>query len=317
MDVRLQLGRHGRISILTSVMLAAAVPGIATAIAAVTAVPPAHAPSPAAQLKGQPTVAQILEKNVAARGGLEAWRKIQTLAWMGHMESVNATMPRIAFVLQEQRPNKTRFELDAMNHKTMRVFDGERGWKLGTSREGGPEAQPFTAQEVKFAQTAQVIDGPLIDHDAKGNEVSLEGVDSVEGHKAYRLKVRGRSGEPELVWIDAQTFLELRYDRISYNSFGLPGYVSVLYRNYNNVEGLLFPMILEIGAGSGKVPDRMIIEKIALNPPLEANTFDKPGRRPHQARGGQPAPPGVVPSALPIPPETPSESAPPPESQPR
>jgi hypothetical protein len=234
------------------------------------------------------------------------------------MESVNAEMPRIAFVLQEQRPNKTRFELDAMNHKTMRVFDGEQGWKLGTSREGGAEAQPFTAQEVKFAQTAQVIDGPLIDHEAKGNEVSLEGVDSVEGHKAYRLKVHSRLGEPELVWIDAQTFLELRYDRISYNSFGLPGYVSVLYRNYNDVEGLLFPMVLEIGAGSGKVPDRMIIEKISLNPPLAANTFDKPGRRPHQgAPRVQPAPPGVAPSILPSSSETPSASAPASESRPR
>ena len=45
----------------------------------------------------------------------------------------------------------------------------------------------------------------------------------------------------------------------------------------------MFAMILEIGAGSGKVPDRMVIEKISLNPPLEANTFDKPGPHPHKA----------------------------------
>ncbi len=29
------------------------------------------------------TAAQIVEKNVAARGGLDAWRKIQTMAWVG------------------------------------------------------------------------------------------------------------------------------------------------------------------------------------------------------------------------------------------
>jgi len=27
------------------------------------------------------TAAQIVEKNAAARGGLEAWRKIQTMSW--------------------------------------------------------------------------------------------------------------------------------------------------------------------------------------------------------------------------------------------
>src|ERR1700676_4392612 len=101
-----QVRRRGRLSVLTSIILAAAIPGIATAVAAVGAATPAHAPSAAAQLPGRLTATQILDRNVAARGGLEAWRKIQTLAWMGHMESVNATMPRIAFVLQEQRPNK-------------------------------------------------------------------------------------------------------------------------------------------------------------------------------------------------------------------
>src|ERR1700730_13192786 len=33
------------------------------------------------------TAAQIIEKNAAARGGVDAWSKIQTMAWAGHVES--------------------------------------------------------------------------------------------------------------------------------------------------------------------------------------------------------------------------------------
>src|SRR5437016_876698 len=37
---------------------------------------------------------QILEKHGAARGGLEAWRKIRTMGWIGHLQS--ATSAEIA-----------------------------------------------------------------------------------------------------------------------------------------------------------------------------------------------------------------------------
>ena len=223
------------------------------------------------------TAQQIAEKNVAARGGLEAWRKIQTMAWVGHMESQNAPMPNMPFMLQQKRPNKTRFEMNAMSQRTLRVFDGAQGWKTKANPNGNLDLQAYTIQELKFAREEQTIDGPLIDYAAKGNSVALEGVEDIEGHQAYRISVRLASGEQQKVWIDAHTFLDLRYDRISFSAAGKPGIVSVFYRNYQTVEGLQMPFTLEIGVGSGKPSDKMVIEKIALNPPLDDHVFAKPG----------------------------------------
>src|ERR1700757_5196372 len=53
------------------------------------------------------TAEQIVQKNVDARGGLEAWRKIQTMVWVGHMERAGGPMASMSFVLQQKRPNKT------------------------------------------------------------------------------------------------------------------------------------------------------------------------------------------------------------------
>src|SRR3979490_1819245 len=57
-------------------------------------------PAPAPEL----TAEQIVEKNVAARGGLEGWRKIQTMIWLGHMERAGGPMASLPFQCQQKRP---------------------------------------------------------------------------------------------------------------------------------------------------------------------------------------------------------------------
>ncbi len=225
----------------------------------------------------QPTAAQIVAKNVAARGGAPAWRKIQTMVWVGHMEVATGPEPRLAFVLEQKRPNHTLFEVTSLSQKTQRVFDGEHGWKVRPNRDGAADAQPYSPQEIEFAKEGQGIDGPLIDYQAKGIAVELVGVESVEGREAYRLTVRLPSGSHHDVWIDAQNFLDLKYDRTSYSATGVPGIVSVFYRHYKSVEGLQIPSVLEISNATAKVPDKMVIDKIALNPPLDDEAFAKPG----------------------------------------
>jgi hypothetical protein len=255
----------------------------------------AKEPGHAAKLSAE----QIVARNVAARGGLEAWRKIKTMVWVGHMESADPNTLGVRFVLEQKRPNKTRFEVAAPAQKTLRVFDGAHGWKVRPDRQGGVTAEPYSPQDLKFAKEAQGIDGPLIDYRAKGIAVQVAGVEQVEGRKAYRLTVQLPSGDHHDVWIDAETFLDIKYDRTSYSKAGAPGIVSVFYRHYKSVEGLQIPSVLEIGVGSGKVPDKMVIENIALNQPLDDEVFAKPGisRRHRMATSD----PNAVPGSRPVP----------------
>jgi hypothetical protein len=222
------------------------------------------------------TVEQIIDKNVAARGGLDRWRNVQSMVWAGHMESADPTVPQLAFVLEQKRPNKERFELSQMGRKTVRLFDGTRGWKIKPNRDGSLDAQPYTPQDLDFARTAPGIDGPLVDYKVKGIAVELAAVEKLEGRKAYRLHVKQASGEGHDVWIDAKTFLEMKYDRVTYRPTGELAVVSVTYRNYQTVDGLQVPGTLEIGGGPSTPLARMVIEKIAFNAPLDDKLFSKP-----------------------------------------
>ncbi|MGF6781366.1 hypothetical protein [Paraburkholderia sp. GAS334] len=224
---------------------------------------------------------QIVEKNVAARGGLDAWRKVQTMAWVGHVNSANDPARDLPFVLALKRPNKTRFEITVLNQKALRVFDGREGWKVNPSGMGSGNMRPYTMDELKSARDEQVIDGPLIDHDAKGVSITLDGIDKVDGHDAYRLAAKLPSGVIRHVWVDAQTFLDVKYDREARGAHG-PVTVEVSYSNYTNVDGLQIPLVIESGAAASGKRDKLSIDKVSLNPPLDDVIFAKPasqGRR--------------------------------------
>jgi hypothetical protein len=246
-------------------MMRAASIAIATALAAGTL--------GAGCASAPPSAEEIVARNVAARGGLEAWRKVETMVWVGHIESAHAAVPDLQFALEQKRPNKTRLELHAMGQGSIRIFDGVHGWRARPSR-GRPELQSYTPEELKFAQTSPGLDGPLIDHAAKGNSVSLVSLDDLEGRKAYHLKVDLAKGGDEDVWVDAKTYLDMRYDRTAEEPGGARRRVSVTYGDYRTVDGLKIPFLVETAGGA--YADKMRIDTAVVNPPLDDSTFEKP-----------------------------------------
>jgi hypothetical protein len=229
---------------------------------------------------------QIVDRSVEVRGGLQAWRNIATIIWVGHLESERSPVPSLPFQLEEKRPGKSRFEITEPSQRSLRVLNGVGGWKMKLGPDGRPEVRQLTVQEVNFARTASGFEGPLIDFRAKGSKVELEGSEELDGRKSYRIGVSLATGDHQTVWIDAKSFLESRFDRTTYSSTGSTGVVTLRYRDYKEIEGMALPSVIEIsGAAAGK-PDRMVIEKVALNPPIDDREFegldDPRGRAPAQ-----------------------------------
>ena len=259
------IGRIATLALAVSVV----VPSLSvTALAAESGTPPA------------PDLARILERSAAARGGLESWRKVRTMVWTGHVERADGSGPRLPFMFQQKRPNLTRFEVAIDRATSMRVFDGRQGWKLRPSASGKPELQPYGDAEVRAARDPLVIDGPVLDAAAKGVQLTLDGVDEVEGRKAYRLTAKLPSGTAQRVWIDAESFLEVKYDRPAHDPAGRPTTVAVYLRNYQTYEGLQIPFSIETGTpGGGPIVDRLVIDRIAINANLPDGMFARPGLR--------------------------------------
>jgi len=261
---------------------------VAAAIAALSCSRPG-APAPAVKSAPQEvprlSLEQVLERNVAARGGLEAWRAIQTMTWTGQVRIPGESAPPMPFVMALQRPNKTHFEIASADKRFTRVFNGSTGWRLRPGGNGQPELKVLSKEEAAFSRDEFVIDGPLIDHAAKGVAVKLAGLDEIEGRKAYLLEVRLPAGASRRIWVDAETFLDVRCDRPSTSPLTTGAPVSVYYRDFRPVNGLVIPHVIETRPGTGPGGTQVLaIESIAVNPPMPMQTFARPAM-PMQRRG--------------------------------
>jgi len=255
------------------------------------------------------SAAEIVNKNIAARGGLQAWRAVQSISIEGKLGAggnqrarlpepmpgkkmrAMPTDPRpkeevqLPFVMEMQRPRKERFELLFSGKKALQVYDGDNGWKLRPYL-NRMEIEPFTVDELKASSMQPELDGYLVDYVSKGTQVALDGMEKVEDRENYKLKLTLRNGQDLHVWIDAQTYLETKIEGAPRRLDGVAHPVEIYYRDYRTVDGLRIPFVLEthvVPAGDRGhstlppfPPEKIAIDKVVVNPKLDASLFMKP-----------------------------------------
>lgn len=221
------------------------------------------------------SAAQIVDRNVSARGGLQAWRPVQTMSYSSKLEAGGKQNVQLPFVIERKRPRRTRVEIEFANDKAVQVYDGENGWKLRPFL-GRREVEPFSADELKAASIESDLDGPLVDYARKDTQVALERVEKVEGNDAYKLKLMMEGGEVRHVWVDSQTFLEVKIEGVPRRMDGKMRSAKIYYRDYRNVNGLMVPYVLETTVQGVKQSHKMTIENVAVNLKLDDSLFLAP-----------------------------------------
>ena len=272
------------------------------------------------------TAAQMIERNVVARGGLQAWRTIQSMSVTGKLDagagdsiersdriargglgaSAMRAMPeapagapkatgpqqiQLPFTLELKRPNKSRLEIVFAGKTALQVYDGKNGWKVRPFL-NRDEVEPFTTDEAKSEARKGGMEGPLIDYAAKGTKVEFVAVEPVEGHDAYKLKLTLSNGDVQYVWLDTQNFLDVKVQGIPRRMDGQMRDVWVYQRDFRTVQGVLIPFVYETAIDAGRETHKMIFETVALNRVLSDARFSKPElTQPARAPQSQAAPP--------------------------
>jgi hypothetical protein len=273
-----------------ALLLPCIVAAAAAAPAAAPAVAPAVAPAPAPVALPPLSAAQVVEKNVAARGGLTAWKAVQSMSWKGtmgaggtryvtvspggQMQTKEREEMRLPFTLELKRPLKSRLELEFNGQKAVQVYDGTHGWKLRPFL-GRTNWDTYSADELKQAAAEPGIDGWLIDAAARGARVESAGTDTVEGSAAYKLKVTPRSGPVRYVWVDGKSFLDVKVDGEPRKLDGKPHAVEIYQREFKPEHGLMIPHVLETAVKGVKKTEKIVIDSVSVNPKLDEARFTK------------------------------------------
>ena len=199
-----------------------------------------------------------------------------------HRPAEEAQLP---FLMELKRGRKTRFELQFAGKTAIQVYDGTSGWKLRPFL-NRMEVEPYTPEELNIASTQSDLDGSLVDYAAKGSRIELDGVEKAEGRDTYKLKVIEKTGHTFHVWVDTETFLEAKIEGQPRRLDGTEHPVEVYYRDYRAVDGLRIPFVLEtrvlpvartaLGRDTPVPPEKIIIDKVVVNPNLDDKLFSKP-----------------------------------------
>jgi hypothetical protein len=260
--------------VLVSVLLPFVVGGVAGSAAAQEPVPAIAAPSAVGSSLADDaeslTAEEIVARNVAARGGLEAWRAVHAIRMSGLMDVGQGL--QVPYTLHLQRPRKMRLDFLFDGEMVAQAYDGSVGWKRPPHR---GRYELMTPEELEAAAGQAELDGPLIDYEAKGHEVELVGREKVEGRDAFELTVTLSTGAARHLYLDAETFLEVKVD--GHRTLrGQDRRMETFFRDYRRVGGLLVPHVVETRVEGVPTSQKIVIDGVELNPDLADRLFSPP-----------------------------------------
>src|SRR5438270_714255 len=229
-----------------------------------------------AQDKPEPTVDELVAKNVAAKGGADALRALQSVRFTGKM-LVNEGQMQLAYVQTKKRPGEVRSEVTLQGMTAILAYDGGQGWKVYPFQ-GRKDPEKMSADDTKSLMEDAEIDGPLVDWKAKGSTVEYLGTEDVDGTLAYKLKVVRKNGDVNFVYLEPEHFLEIRIlsQRIEQ---GAQVEVETDIGDYEKINGVYVPFSIEAGRKNSPDKQKIVLDKVDANVPADDAFFSFPASK--------------------------------------
>ncbi|MEB8345982.1 pitrilysin family protein [Flavobacteriaceae bacterium KMM 6898] len=194
------------------------------------------------------TVKTVLESYIVAIGGKSKLETVNSFAMVAEAE-----MQGMKLDLEMKKTSKDQFMQDVKvmgNSMSKQVVDGDKGYMVmqGQRKDlGEEELQKLKAESSPF---------PEMDY-LNGN-AALEGIEMVEGQKAYKVKV----SEEKTSFYSMETGLKIQ-DAITVEAQGQTMSTTFGYGDYKEVSGILFPFSLIQSMGPQKID--FIVKEIKIN----------------------------------------------------
>jgi hypothetical protein len=234
-----------------------------TAIAGL-ALAPSVLRSQAAPAPAPISAPEIVQRYIAARGGLEKMRAIRTLVFRGPPRPNGRPGRRIL----RARP----FYLNVGS-------EGNDGSPWEAYDESGLQPRVTAAPGAALRHTSY-FDDPLVMTLEPGWEVELTGSERIGDCDAWRLRVTYPDGFVNESFVDKATWLLIaRRFTAPVHAFGANVTSQALIGDYRPVNGVLFPFSLrEVDLATGEPMDDFTWEAIEANAALDYAQFSPPAR---------------------------------------
>jgi len=225
------------------------------------------------------SVQEIVAHHIEALGGKEKLQGINSVYQEGTAVLPSGGMLHLK--IWQVYDHLYREELDFGVGKIVIIVTPRQGWLSAPST--GSEFKPLPEPQVKALRMKLDPAGALADYSAKGNKIESAGMDTVDGHPCYLVRVWFPSHEFITYSIDPRTWYILRERRkgggiLSQGSSDMgwhgpaDGSIDIRFYDYRNTRGAyIFPFGMMI-AGLGRVN----VSKIEVNGTVDVEALSKP-----------------------------------------
>ena len=231
------------------------------------------------------TVDEIVAKNLAAKGGVEKLRAVDSVKTTGRIKTQRGELPVTNWT---KRPNMMRREIVAEGQTQVVAYDGKTLW--GINPLISPKPQEISGPPVeRTRKDADDFDSVLLDYKQKGHSVELIPPGDVAAAKAARagphLRVTKKNGSVQDIYLNPDTFLE---DRIAMEvdqegPQGLQGpqgkkaVVATELSDYRAVDGMMVPFRMR-QTFNGQPQGEVAYEQVQFNLPIGDELFRMPAK---------------------------------------
>ena len=222
------------------------------------------------------TVDEIIAKNIEARGGADKLKSVQSMKATATM-SMGPGMEAPG-ILVVKRPALARLEFTVQGLTAVQAYDGKNAWQVMPFM-GKKDPELMSADEAKETEEMADIDGPLVDYKSKGHQIELLGKEKIEGTDAFKLKVTLKNGDVQTIYIDSESFLEIK-EETKRTVRGSEQVFESAIGDYKEVNGIMFPFAEETSAKGSDQKEKLTITKIELNVPADDSLFKMPAAAP-------------------------------------
>ena len=225
------------------------------------------AASPAVAQPARPsaiTAPEIVQRYIAARGGLEKLRAIRTLAFRGPTRANGKPGRQIL----RARPFYLSIGSEGNDGSPWEAYD-----------EYGLQPRVTDAPGAALRHTAY-FDDPLVMSLEPGWAIELTGSERIGDRDTWRLRVRYPDGFSSESFVDKENWLLVaRRITAPVHAFAEPVTSQAVLGDYRPVNGVLFPFSLrEVDLSSGETMDTSVWQSIEANVPLAPSIFSPPPR---------------------------------------
>jgi hypothetical protein len=214
---------------------------------------------------------EVIQKYSANMGGLEAFNKITSAKMTGTVTTQGMDLPLTTQIINGKA---MRTDVEVMGSAVINCYNNGKGWKINPYQ-GATTATEVTGTELSDFKAQSSLANQLMDYKARGHQVEMQGEETVEGIKTFKVKLTNKDDGKAATYFISIADYTLIKSVAAREIQGQEMDVETFYSDIKEFGGVKFFMSRSQKI-EGQEFQAIHFDKIELNVTIDEKIFDMP-----------------------------------------